>query len=68
MFDVKTLPALFRDFSPYLDKCHFTDCRHLKEPDCAVRLAVCAGEICASRYESYVRLYEISAKYADWEK
>ncbi len=33
--------------------CRYADCRHLKEPDCAVRSAVQAGEIPQSRYESY---------------
>ena len=33
--------------------CKYADCRHLKEPGCAVREAVKAGEISRSRYESY---------------
>ena len=32
-----------------------------------MREAVEAGEISRSRYASYLRLYEISAKYKDWE-
>ncbi len=36
--------------------CRFADCRHLEEPDCAVKLAVDAGAISARRYESYRRL------------
>ncbi|MGH8143516.1 MAG: ribosome small subunit-dependent GTPase A [Steroidobacteraceae bacterium] len=35
--------------------CRFADCRHLHEPDCAVRAAVGAA-IDARRYESYRRL------------
>jgi ribosome biogenesis GTPase len=37
-------------------KCRFLDCRHLREPDCAVRAAVESGEMAARRYESYKRL------------
>lgn len=44
---------LFRDFRPYLSGCRFTDCMHLREPDCAVRAAVERGEILRSRYQSY---------------
>ena len=36
--------------------CRFQDCRHLREPACAVRAAVEAGEIAPRRYESYRRL------------
>lgn len=37
-------------------RCRFLDCRHFREPDCAVRAAVEAGEIHPRRYESYRRL------------
>ena len=57
----------FPDFAPYLGKCRFDDCAHLKEPDCSVTAAVTAGEISWSRYRSYVRLYEISAQHKFWE-
>lgn len=57
----------FPDFEPYLGKCRFMDCAHLKEPDCAITAAVTAGEISQSRYRSYARLYEISAQHKFWE-
>ena len=57
----------FPDFGPYLDKCRFHDCAHLKEPDCAVRRAVTAGELSESRYRSYVKLYDLSARHKFWE-
>ena len=57
----------FPDFQPYLGKCRFHDCAHLKEPGCAVTEAVTAGEIAQSRYRSYARLYEISAQHKFWE-
>lgn len=50
-------PALaFREFGPLLGQCRFADCRHLREPDCAVLAAVAAGTISARRYESFKRL------------
>jgi ribosome biogenesis GTPase len=36
--------------------CRFDDCRHLKEPACAVRAASECGDISPRRYESYRRL------------
>lgn len=36
--------------------CRFTDCRHLREPGCAIRDAVETGGMDARRYESYRRL------------
>lgn len=36
--------------------CRFIDCRHLREPDCAVRTASETGGFDARRYESYRRL------------
>ena len=57
----------FPEFLPYIGKCRFTDCAHLKEPGCAVRKALEEGVIGASRYASYVRLYELAAKQKPWE-
>ncbi|MDE2137351.1 MAG: ribosome small subunit-dependent GTPase A [Gammaproteobacteria bacterium] len=36
--------------------CRFQDCRHMREPGCAVRAAVDAGTFHPRRYESYRRL------------
>jgi ribosome biogenesis GTPase len=44
--------------------CRFNDCRHLEEPQCAVRNAVLAHQIAARRYESYRRLYRLYEKLA----
>ena len=50
------LDACFPELRPYLPDCRFADCRHLAEPDCAVRAAVAAGDVSPARYDSYVRL------------
>lgn len=57
----------FPEFAPYIGKCRFADCAHLREPDCAVRAALADGAIGQSRYSSYVRLYELTAKQKPWE-
>ena len=36
--------------------CKFSNCKHLKEPGCAVRAAVESGKISEARYASYVRI------------
>ncbi|MDK2990997.1 MAG: ribosome biosis GTPase / thiamine phosphate phosphatase [Clostridiales bacterium] len=46
--------AFYREFSSYAAECHFRNCLHLKEPDCAVRQAVEQGLIDRGRYERYV--------------
>ena len=38
--------------------CRFYNCTHTHEPGCAVRAAVEAGEISASRYASYLSMLE----------
>ncbi len=66
--DKDDLSDCFREFAPYLGHCRFTGCAHYREPDCAVRRAVDAGEIARSRYESYVTLYEAVKDKKEWEK
>lgn len=75
-FDIRMMQTIskeelqydFKDFAPYIGKCRFTDCAHLKEPDCAVTEAVAAGKIVAGRYESYTRLYKLCAMHNFWEE
>ena len=63
----ENLQYAFPDFGSFIGKCRFDDCSHRKEPDCAVRAAVEAGDIEASRYESYLRLYEKVSQVKAWE-
>ncbi len=54
--DRLTDPALgFIEIAALGAGCRFGDCRHLREPDCAVRAAV-GGPLSERRYESYRRL------------
>ena len=53
------LQYYFPDFSPYTDKCRFADCMHINEPDCAVKDALSFGQISRTRYDSYVKLFNI---------
>ena len=58
----------FQEFAPYLGGCQFQDCAHVKEKGCAVLSAVKAGEIPATRHQSYIRLYEQAKAIPDWER
>jgi ribosome biogenesis GTPase / thiamine phosphate phosphatase len=49
----------FPEIARLAPACRFSDCRHLREPGCAVRTAVDAGALSARRYESYRRLHRL---------
>ena len=59
------LAGAFPEFRPALGGCRFNDCRHLEEPECAVRNLVRSGEASEGRYLSYVALLE-EAREAQW--
>jgi ribosome biogenesis GTPase len=50
--------STFDDIEALAAGCHFTDCRHRSEPRCAVRAAVEAGDLAASRLESFHKLQD----------
>lgn len=50
--------AAFREFAQYEGGCRFCPCSHTHEPVCGVKEAVAAGQIAASRYESYLAMLE----------
>ena len=64
----ENLHFLFPEFQPYIGKCQFHDCAHIKEPGCSVLDAVSASRIHKSRHDSYVRLYEQAHEYKAWEQ
>ena len=63
----ENLQYAFPDFGPYVGCCQFHDCSHRKEPGCAVTEALAKGEIEASRYDSYLKLYEKASQIKLWE-
>jgi ribosome biogenesis GTPase len=50
------LAAAFEDLTAISASCRFRDCRHDREPGCAVRAAVERGELDPSRLDSYLKL------------
>ena len=59
MWDVSEgLSDAFTDVEQFLGKCRFSDCKHETEPGCAIKMAIAAGELELSRWESYQKLKE----------
>lgn len=52
------LGSYFPEFRKYEDQCRFQGCRHIHEPDCAVKEALSRQEISSLRYENYSVLYQ----------
>ncbi|MBF0142234.1 MAG: ribosome small subunit-dependent GTPase A [Magnetococcales bacterium] len=48
----------FRDIAPYLGQCRFSDCRHRREPGCAILAASRAGAVDPRRVESLTRMMD----------
>ncbi len=52
----------FREVDRAGQDCRFANCRHLREPGCAVKASVESGDISERRYESYRRLLALTEK------
>lgn len=55
--DKHEIAHYFPEMRKKMHACKFNNCTHTNEPNCAVKAAVEAGEIHATRYNSYVRLF-----------
>lgn len=55
-FDEREISHYFKEFRTYLNQCRFNNCKHLNEPNCAIKEAVGQGDISVERYESYVKI------------
>ena len=63
----ENLQYAFPDFGKYIGSCQFHDCSHRQEPGCAVTAALREGLVERTRYDSYLRLYEIASQIKMWE-
>ena len=54
--DLQEIEQAFPEFRPYLGQCRFRDCRHNREPDCALIAAVDAEKIDKTRFATYHRI------------
>lgn len=53
----RTLLQAFVEFKPFEGQCKFRNCQHDNEPDCALKAALKAGKIEASRMASFCKLF-----------
>ena len=59
MWDVSEgLADAFTDVEAFLGKCRFSDCKHEREPGCAIKAALASGQLDMGRWESYQKLKE----------
>ena len=54
--DAADLVEYYPELRPWVGGCRFGDCRHDREPGCALRAAVERGEVGARRFASYCKL------------
>ncbi len=67
-FDLPDLVGTFRDFTPFLGECRYSDCTHTKEKECGIVSALKAGKIAKSRHESYLNIYSTLKQKPAWKK
>jgi ribosome biogenesis GTPase / thiamine phosphate phosphatase len=58
--DPRLAASGFREINAAAEHCRFGNCRHMREPGCAVKDQVEAGTLSARRYESYRRLLRLT--------
>ncbi|WP_455380789.1 ribosome small subunit-dependent GTPase A [Acidihalobacter prosperus] len=54
--DSQTLLDGFPEIARYAQNCRFHNCRHDREPGCAVKIAVKNGDICATRLSNFLSI------------
>jgi ribosome biogenesis GTPase len=54
----RDLEQAYPEFRRFLGRCRFADCRHDREPDCAIRAAVAEGHVSERRLASFLKLRE----------
>ncbi len=57
-FSPSELSHFFPEMRAVLPDCHFANCTHRHEPQCAVKQAVEAGTISMERYNNYLGIYD----------
>lgn len=50
------LSAAFEDIERLSEACRYSDCKHQREPGCAVQSAIASGELDRKRYQNYVKM------------
>lgn len=56
--DEATLERGYIDFRPLQGQCRFRDCRHLREPGCALHAAAADGRLSPERLDNFLKIRE----------
>lgn len=64
----KDIPRSYPDFERFSTHCKFSDCRHIGEPDCAVKKAVDENMIGKDRYSRFLEIYKNAKENKDYGK
>ncbi|RIX60301.1 ribosome small subunit-dependent GTPase A [Paenibacillus nanensis] len=62
------LSAAFEDIERLSGACRYRDCKHRREPGCAIQSAIASGELDIKRYQNYVKMEKELAYAARREK
>ncbi len=62
--DESTLAEGFREFHPFLGMCKFRDCKHQREPQCALKRAQEEGKISRERLNNYHKIVSQLSEFA----
>jgi ribosome biogenesis GTPase len=63
--DFRALERGFREFTPFVARCQFADCRHDQEPGCALKQAVRDGAVHSDRLANFRHMAERMLKDAE---
>ena len=55
----KELDKYFIDFNNVIEECKYIGCSHIKEEDCGIKDKLNKGEISKTRYDNYVKIYNV---------
>ena len=66
--ECRELESLFPEFGSYRDKCRFSGCSHINEPDCGVKDALEKDLIDIGRYRRYVEFYNSIKQVREYKK
>ena len=57
-FSAQELSHFFPEMRPLIPRCHYANCTHRHEPQCAVKEAVESGSISSERYQNYLNILD----------
>lgn len=62
-FEINEIEAIdlchyYIEFVPYIQKCQYIGCSHVKEENCGIKTAIEQGKISKERYQSYCKIYQ----------